>query len=816
MFRTATYVLGLLLIAMPLSADWPGFRGADGTGRVEGGLPEGEGFLDFEIAWKHPLGSGYSGIAIAGDRLVTAATEGETDFVVALALEDGRELWRHDLPAPYKGHDGSHDGPIATPAIADGRVFMVGAHGTGIALDLESGELLWSKHFVEEMEKSPPFYGFGSSPLVVGDLVIVQIGGDSGSVVGLDAASGDVRWQSFDEAGQLGQPSPVATELGGKLQVVVAASAKLAGLDPMDGSVLWEMPLEGGIMGTRTQAPMPIGDDRLFVKHQDGETFVVTVAKGDEGWSAEASVKGKGLSRSYSPPTTGAQALYGYTARFLSAVDPATGELLWRSREPGDGFLVNVGGQLAVLAKAGSLHLGAASTDGWQESSRVPLFDDLAWTPPSHAGEAIYARSLTEIARVDLVRRDRKRSADAPAAMPEILTRLAAEVAAAEDRSSVVEAFLADRDLPLADGDEVVFLYRGEADDVAVAGEMIGARTEEPMQRLEGTDLWWWSTELDPKARVSYLYFVDYQPRVDPAHERHGLSTLLGPDMNFNFGPPMSVSWYAGPEWPGRADTGAGEGGGTVEQIEISLQPPTPEGDGAETEGEVEAPEPIAVQARVWLPPGYEDGDERYPVVYVHQPGAFESMAWPAALEASVGSRVRPLIAVELQLPRMPGVGALFASQFVPEFDQRFRTIAGREGRANVGMGFSSGPAVMTTLQHPDLFSAFGVQSLLMLDTQMAHLDGLLEEFDAESTPVRGYLEWGRWDLHSPYESWDVRTGSLDGWERLAAAGIALVGGEVWDGTDVGSWGNRVEVLLAELFGLEGAASGLDRWQTAP
>ena len=97
----------------------------------------------------------------------------------------------------------------------------------------------------------------------------------------------------------------------------------------------------------------------------------------------------------------------------------------------------------------------------------------------------------------------------------------------------------------------MVFVWRGDAEDVAVAGDMIGMRREEPMNRLEGTDLWWWETQLDPHARISYLFYPDLQPTVDPSHDRVVTATILGPDMNWKRDEPVQMSWFAMPEWPG-------------------------------------------------------------------------------------------------------------------------------------------------------------------------------------------------------------------------------------------------------------------------
>jgi len=116
-------ILVALLAVAPAHADgsWTSFRGSRGTGESLEELPPGDGPLSLELAWKRSLGSGYSGISVADGKLVTAFTDGERDLVVALDDDSGEELWRYDLAPIYRGHDGSHDGPIATPAIAGGR-----------------------------------------------------------------------------------------------------------------------------------------------------------------------------------------------------------------------------------------------------------------------------------------------------------------------------------------------------------------------------------------------------------------------------------------------------------------------------------------------------------------------------------------------------------------------------------------------------------------------------------------------------------------------------------------------------------------------
>ncbi|MCZ6727098.1 MAG: PQQ-binding-like beta-propeller repeat protein [Acidobacteria bacterium] len=809
-FSVAVVLLAIASAAVAADTDWSSFRGPAGAGEAKG-LPRGDGSLALELAWKRDLGSGYSGISVAGGTLVTAMTDGERDFVVALEANSGEELWRYDLDPAHVGHDGTHDGPISTPALADGRVFMLSPGGRLVALELSTGEELWTRHLVDDLGSERPFYDFGSSPAVVGETMILLTGGDEGLVTGFDVASGAVKWRALPEDGELGLGSPILAEIAGAVQALILGPSWIAGLDPQSGATLWRHELEGerGVMGSFTQSPVPIDGNRIFVKHEQGRAVVIEVVRGESDLVAREVSAGRGLSRSYSPPALSGELLFGYTSRFLSSVEPATGELLWRSRAPGDGFLVAVGGELAVLTKVGDLHLGAAAAEGWQETSRIELFDDLARTAPSYSAGALYVRSLGEIARVELVRQAGPGSLVAEVAVPAALADLADEIADSEDPGAAVSRFLAGRELPLIDGEAVVFLWHGPADDVAVAGEMIGMRREEQMNRLGGTELWWWATELGSRARIGYVFIVDDELETDPSHERTATSTVLGPDMSWNRGEGFEMSWFAMPEWPGlKIVDKAGDVGpkGRLETFEVVFQPPTPE-DG-------EAPEPVAVPVHVWLPPGYETGEARYPVVYVHHGQAREVGAWPATLDRVVGRTAEPLIVVFPETPRMRGAGGFVTGDLVPAIDQRYRTRAQREGRANVGMGWPGFSATLLTFNNPDIFGGLGVQSLFLLEEQMKAVEEAIGAADGSSLAMKLYLEWGRWDLISPHEEMNMRASSRWAWELYRQKGWDPIGGEVWDSTDFASWSHRTAALLESLFPLEGTEGSLAGWQT--
>jgi outer membrane protein assembly factor BamB len=797
------FLLSSATSAEPIHEGWTAFRGPRGTGQAASGLPAGEGPLGFAVRWSRELGSGYSGLAVAGDLVVTAARAGDEDVLLALSAADGSERWRVSLGPAYAGHDGSHDGPIATPAIAGGQVFALGARGRLVAVEASSGRVHWQRELETELGAKGPYYGWASSPRVVEGLVVLWAGGEVGFVAAFDVADGSLRWRQLEESTDA--QSPMVATLGGKQQVVVIGGTSVAGLEPRDGTVLWRLEHGGGPspMGAPTSSPLVLDDHRVFFKHGADSTMVLRVEQRDGAWSATIEREVRALARSYSPPALVGEVLYGYSGRFLGAVDASSGELLWRSREPGDGFLVAVEDQLVVLTKEGDLHLAPAARDGWREAARLDLFEALAWTPPAVDGSSVYARSLGGVARVDLVRAAAPQLA-APVELPAVLAPLAAELESAADPAAAVSRFLAGRQLPIVDGEEVVFVWRGRGADLAIAGDMIGMRREEPMHRLGKSDLWWWSTRLDRRARVSYVFLVDNEPAVDPAHPRRVAATVLGPDLNWQRGQGLQMSWLAMPEWPGRA-LPESPARGRIERFEVAVPKPAA--------ADAAAGETVAVPLTVWLPPASASLGP-LPVVYVHDRHAFEHGRWAETLDRVVGRTVQPLVAVFLERPRGVDLTTAFREQIVPAVERRYRVRSDRDGRANVGMGWSSHEALMQTLRAPGTFGALAMQSYYGLEEMMQEVTPLLAAADPAEQPLRIYLEWGRWDLVSRFEGMNMRASSEWLAAELARRGYRARGGEVADATDFASWRNRTDLVLESLYPLPGVTTeDLPAWQ---
>ena len=196
MRKTPGWILvSLMVLILPAAAaaadpGWPGLRGPDFDGSVrDARLFPGES-AGLKVGWKTPLGSGYSSMAVAGGRVVTMFADGERDVVAAFEMESGDELWRYAFAETYPGHDESHDGPISTPVLGGNRVFGLGPWGHLFAVNAENGKAIWTKHLVKDFESPKPHFGFTTSPLLVEDILVVEIGAPEGkAIAGFSAIS---------------------------------------------------------------------------------------------------------------------------------------------------------------------------------------------------------------------------------------------------------------------------------------------------------------------------------------------------------------------------------------------------------------------------------------------------------------------------------------------------------------------------------------------------------------------------------------------------------------------------------------------------
>lgn len=396
-----------VLLALPQPAR-PGETNADSWAQLWG--PNGNGIaapsarlapsVRLREVWRRPVGSGFSALSLAGARGYTGLSDGPSDFLAAIDLSNGREVWRTRLGETYKGHDGSKDGPISTPTVDGTRVFIVGPRGVLLAADAATGKELWRVDLATDLAAPAPFYGFGTSPLVVGNLVVVAAGGEKNNLAAFAKDTGKRAW-SVSHSKAVNYATPALATLGGVRQVLVLANDQLLGVKPEDGSLLWSQAT--GWTEEASRAPVVLPGDRVLITGW-GEAKLFQVKSEGGKLSASELWKSPRLKNSYSPTVFHQEHIFGMNRDYLTCIDPATGNAVWRHKVYG-GSLILVDGHAVILGdSSGDLRVGRLTPKGFEEKAKQPVFNAGATssTGPSFQGKRIYLRNVEEMVAIEV------------------------------------------------------------------------------------------------------------------------------------------------------------------------------------------------------------------------------------------------------------------------------------------------------------------------------------------------------------------------------------------------------------------------------
>jgi hypothetical protein len=391
----------LTTVADARPAEWPGFRGAERNGVVRGVRIN----TDWSAAppvelWRRRIGPGWSSFAVDGDLLYTQEQRGEEELVACYRFSTGEPVWRHRDPVRFWESNGG-PGPRGTPTLSNGRVYAMGATGVLNALDARTGAVVWSRNATADTKIEVPMWGFSSSPLVLGDSVIIAT---AGTLAAYDIATGQPRWVGPKHVFSYSSPHLVAID--GVEQVLLLSAPGVVSVSPSDGKLLWDHSWGNGAIAQ--PAITPDGDILINAMTAMGGTGIrrLGVTRGSKGWTVQERWTSNGLKPYFNDFVVHNGHAYGFDGSILSSIDLADGTRKWKGGRYGSGQLILLADQnvLLVLSELGELALVSATPDKFTEIARAPAIDGKTWNHPVLVGDVLLVRNGEEMAAFRLAR----------------------------------------------------------------------------------------------------------------------------------------------------------------------------------------------------------------------------------------------------------------------------------------------------------------------------------------------------------------------------------------------------------------------------
>lgn len=365
-----------------------------------------------------PAGEGYTSVVVADGNLILFHRIGSRMHVDNLDPLNGERKWRFSYPTAYVDRYGYSGGPRCCPLIdlsaEPRRVFTLGPEGILHALDLPSGEKLWRRDLLTELDLENNFFGVGAAPALHGGRLFVNIGGPeftgNGRTLALDVKDGSTVW-SQPTAGGAYAAARVA-RVAGADQLFIFHRGGMTCFDPRDGERRWDFPWRARkYESVNATTPLVVGDILFFSATYGTGAVALRVEESSYEllWKDELRSREKILDSHWSTVVPVGGYLYGFAGRHeaestLRCIELSTGKVLWRWRSYlGRGALLYSDGHFIAQGERGDLALLELTPEGYRELRRVRrVLRWPAWAVPTVAGGLLYLRDEEKLLCLDL------------------------------------------------------------------------------------------------------------------------------------------------------------------------------------------------------------------------------------------------------------------------------------------------------------------------------------------------------------------------------------------------------------------------------
>jgi outer membrane protein assembly factor BamB len=383
--------------SVAVGQDWPQWRGPERSGKSTDFKAPKEWPKELTQKWKVAVGQGDATPALAGGKLYVFSREGGDEVTRCLDASTGAELWQDKYEA--MGADGpssGHAGPRSSPAVAKGMVVTMGVRGTVSGLKAATGEKVWRK---DDVHGWPNFYT-ASSPIIVGDLCVVQVGGqNNGAIIAYELASGAEKWRWTGDGSAYA--SPVLLSAGGASLIIAQTDKNIVGLGAADGKLLWQSPYAGKGMGGYNAATPIVEGSTLIYSGAGRGTRAVKLEKEGEGFAAKELWSNSDKSVQFNSPVLKGGQIFGITqGNEVFCLNSQNGQLLWTAPgggKRGFGSVIDAGSALMALTPSSQLILFEPSDKEFKQLASYKAADTEIYSYPVLSGNRIYIKDKDSV-----------------------------------------------------------------------------------------------------------------------------------------------------------------------------------------------------------------------------------------------------------------------------------------------------------------------------------------------------------------------------------------------------------------------------------
>ena len=397
--------------------DWPQYRGANQNGVSTELIRTNWNEEPPRLVWSIPIDPALSSLAISGRRVFTQVRRllrnQATEFCIALDADTGAELWATPVDTAFYPNEGvgTDDGPRTTPSVDGQRVFVLTSYLRLFCLDAATGQEIWSKNLVTEFGSNLIAWQNAASPLLVGDLVILNSNAANQCLMGFRKLDGSLAWKGQND--HLTHASPVTATIRGVQQVIFFAQSGLVSVVPETGAVLWRFPLNYN--GVSVAASPVVSGDLVYCSRAYPSSLssaragavLVSVTNVANAFSAtQVWYRTNQLMNHWGTPVHYQGHLYGVYGQFsdltFKCVELATGTVKWTGPWFGYGSVLVANGKILALNEIGELVLVEPNPAAYSEVARFRPFSAKSWNTPAISNGRIYVRGTTAAACVDV------------------------------------------------------------------------------------------------------------------------------------------------------------------------------------------------------------------------------------------------------------------------------------------------------------------------------------------------------------------------------------------------------------------------------